>query len=108
MTAPEPYDHPLHRDEDVRIGRVVHAMYANAPGCCSARISGHPDFGKPDDIEGKVFLAIDVPPWTSAPSDSNFVYVRFQPSGPGVPLPMSGPTPSSGTWHWPRACPWNR
>lgn len=94
----EPRDHPFHRDEQVRIGRIVHATYAGAGACTSARIVAHPT-GKPDEVNGEVFLAIDVPPRTQEPN-AGLVYKRHAPQS-------AADMPKPGTWHWPRACPFD-
>lgn len=93
----ESYDHPLHRDEDVRIGRIVHAVYEGCGHCASARIVGH-DGSVPDELTGRVYLAIDVPHGAMEPIKGT-IYRRFAPLKPND-------KPTHGTWHWPRACPW--
>lgn len=88
----EPRDHPFHRDEQVRIGRVVHALYSGSLGCTSARIAGHPDEKGPDEETGRVYLAVDPKPHAMVPRHDGVIYVRQL-------------LPKDDTWHWPRACP---
>lgn len=99
--APEPLDHPFHRDEAVRIGRVVHAIYPGSLGCASARIIGHPHMGVPDEERGEVWLAIDHKPNAMVPYDPSASFRRHAPQS-------AADMPGDFTWHWPRACPWNR
>lgn len=91
------FDAPFHRDEVVRIGRAVHAT--TSFGCASARIVAHPN-GEPDDERGRAFLAIDYPPHENH-GDDDVPFEMFKPHSPGH-------VPNPGTWHWPRACPFDR
>jgi hypothetical protein len=93
-----PRDAPFHKDESVRIGRVVHAsLMGGTQRCYSARVSGHPS-GEPDEHQGRVYLAIDWPPFTNVLATPTTVFVMWKPRN-------VNDLPLGETWHWPRACP---
>lgn len=92
---PEPgTDAPFHREEDHKVGRIVHANLAGR--CCAALLVGKPDH---PDARDAVYLELHPSP---EEVDRARVWLptawwRFDPTAQ-----------LSGGYHWGRACPFGR
>lgn len=98
-------DAPYYREETVRIGRSVHAFDPEQGRCHLALISGHPTIDGRPHKEDHVLLHVipqDLPiGMGTAVAPPSMVWHRFAQEYPGE-------LPTVFSWHWLRACPWNR